>query len=227
MKPQTIALDVYGTLIDTSGVLSMLERMVGDRAKDLSDLWRNKQLEYSFRRGLMGRYVDFSIVTKEALEYSCQTHNITLTPHEVEQLMECYRILPAYADTSQGILQLKEAGHQVFAYSNGSRKVVTALLIQAEVYSLLDGIVSMEDVKTFKPNPIGYQHFCDSANTVPEEAWLVSGNNFDVIGAKSFGMHAAWLKRNPDAIFDPMGYTPSLTISALTDLAKALDQYKV
>ena len=136
MKPQTIALDVYGTLIDTSGVLALLEHIVGDRAEDLSTLWRSKQLEYSFRRGLMDRYVDFSIVTREALEYSCQMHNITLMDHEVAQLMDHYRILPAYADTPHGILQLKEAGHQVYAYSNGSRQATTELLVQAQVYPL-------------------------------------------------------------------------------------------
>ncbi len=225
MKHQTIALDVYGTLIDTSGVLTLLETIVGAQAKGLSDLWRSKQLEYSFRRGLMDRYVDFSIVTQEALEYSCRAHNIKLTSDESKQLMHQYRILPSYPDTKIGVQQLREAGHRVYAYSNGSNRAVTDLLMQAEVFPLLDGVVSMEDVKTFKPSPKGYRYFCECANTDPHDAWLVSGNNFDVMGARSFGMNAAWIKRNPDGIFDPMGYDPTITISALTDLTTSLDQF--
>ena len=225
MTSQTIALDVYGTLIDTTGVLSALTRIVGEQqAAPLSNLWRTKQLEYSFRRGLMGRYVDFSVVTKEALEHSCQVFRINMKPSDVDQLMQEYRTLPPYIDAKHGVEQLKESGHQVYAYSNGSNKAVTELLRQAAIHHLLDGVVSMEDVKTFKPNPIGYNHFCKSTGSEPQHAWLVSGNNFDVIGAKSFGMHTAWLKRNPDAIFDPMGYEPTLTISTLTDLAHAIDE---
>ena len=225
MISQTIALDVYGTLIDTAGVLSALAQIVGEQqAASLSNLWRTKQLEYSFRRGLMGRYVDFSVVTKEALEHSCQVFRIDMKPSDVDQLMQEYRTLPPYRDTKHGVEQLKESGHQVYAYSNGSNKAVTELLKQAAVLHLLDGVVSMEDVKTFKPNPIGYNHFCESTGCKPQQAWLVSGNNFDVIGAKSFGMHTAWLKRNHDAIFDPMGYEPTLTISTLTDLAHAIDE---
>ena len=225
MTSQTIALDVYGTLIDTAGVLSALTRIVGEQqAAPLSNLWRTKQLEYSFRRGLMGRYVDFSVVTKEALEHSCQVFRINMKPSDVDQLMQEYRTLPPYIDAKHGVEQLKESGHQVYAYSNGSNKAVTELLRQAAIHHLLDGVVSMEDVKTFKPNPIGYNHFCESTGCKPQQAWLVSGNNFDVIGAKSFGMHTAWLKRNHDAIFDPMGYEPTLTISTLTDLAHAIDE---
>jgi len=226
MISQTIALDVYGTLIDTAGVLSTLTHIVGEQqAEPLSNLWRTKQLEYSFRRGLMGRYVDFSVVTKEALEHSCKVYKIDLKPTEVDQLMQEYRTLPPYRDTKHGVEQLKQLGYRVYAYSNGSNKAVTQLLRQAAVHHLLDGVVSMEDVKTFKPNPIGYNHFCQSTDSKPQHAWLVSGNNFDVIGAKSFGMHTAWLKRNPDAIFDPMGYEPTLTISTLTDLALAIDEF--
>ncbi len=226
MISQTIALDVYGTLIDTAGVLSTLTHIVGEQqAEPLSNLWRTKQLEYSFRRGLMGRYVDFSVVTKEALEHSCKVYKIDLKPTEVDQLMQEYRTLPPYRDTKHGVEQLKQLGYRVYAYSNGSNKAVTQLLRQAGVHHLLDGVVSMEDVKTFKPNPIGYNHFCQSTDSKPQHAWLVSGNNFDVIGAKSFGMHTAWLKRNPDAIFDPMGYEPTLTISTLTDLALAIDEF--
>ena len=225
MKPQIIALDVYGTLIDTSGVLSLLQELVGEQAQKFADLWRSKQLEYSFRRGLMNQYVDFSIVTKEALVYSCQVFKIELDADAINRLLHQYRILPSFDDAQQGVELLKQSGHSVYAYSNGSRKAITELLTQAEVLPLLDGVVSMEDVKTFKPNPIGYQHFCQSANADPQNAWLVSGNNFDVIGAKSYGMQAAWLRRSNQSVIDPMGFDPTITISTLSDLSNALDQY--
>lgn len=224
---QTIALDVYGTLINTSGVLSWLRKNLGEKAEPFSEIWRTKQLEYSFRRGLMDRYVDFSIVTKEALEYTSLALNIQLNASEQAELLHQYRILPAFEDVIVGVENLKAAGHQVYAYSNGSHKAVAELLEQAKVLSLLNGVVSMEDVRTFKPDPIGYRHFCDTTRSEVQHTWMVSGNNFDAIGARSFGMQTAWLKRNPSGIFDPMGFEPTISISTLSDLARAIDQFLI
>jgi len=224
MPTQTFALDVYGTLIDTTGVLKTLEQMIGSRSKEFSYLWREKQLEYSFRRGLMNKYVDFSIVTKEALEYCCLSLNLTFNESQKRELMDSYKTLPAFEDAMEGVVNLKERGHRIFAYSNGSRNVVNNLLKKAKILNLLDGIVSMEDVKMFKPSPIGYAHFNQSTNSKPENSWMVSGNNFDVIGGLAYGMNGVWLKRNPAAIYDPLGFEPSLIVEKLTDLAEAFTE---
>ena len=98
------------------------------------------------------------------------------------------------------------------------------LLQHADILSYFDGIVSMEAVQTFKPNPKGYAYFVEKTNTDKSNSWLVSGNSFDVIGALSYGMNAAWLQRNPSTVFDPMGFSPNLTIDSLTKLKQAIDK---
>lgn len=226
MQPQTFALDVYGTLIDTSGVLVILKKLLGEKAETFSDLWRNKQLEYSFRRGLMNKYVDFSIVTAEALEYCCEAMEVQLEKDQKAALMNQYKSLPAFADAVKGVQHLKAAGHRLFAYSNGSHKAVRGLLEQANILGELDGVVSMEDVRMFKPSPIGYRHFCKTANTKPKDAWMVSGNTFDVIGAAAYGMNTVWVKRDTEAVFDPMGFEVTKAVAQLTELVTVLSSYQ-
>lgn len=114
-----LAFDVYGTLIDTSGVLSSLERLVGDKAAAFSTLWRDKQLEYSFRRGLMQNYQDFSICTRQALDYTCEALETGLAAEDRELLLASYRILPAYPEVGEALSGLKKAGFRLFAFSNG------------------------------------------------------------------------------------------------------------
>lgn len=222
IEPQVIALDVYGTLIDTSGVLDVLRDVVGGQAEEVSSLWRTKQLEYSFRRGLMKRYVDFSIITREALTYSCNHIGISLSNSDEDQLLASYKSLPAFDDALAGVKDLKNQGHRIYAYSNGSHQAIKGLLSQAGILPLLDGTVSMEDVATFKPSPEGYHHFCTTTGVDPSVAWMVSSNTFDVIGAASAGMKTAWLHRNKESTFDPMGYEPTVIIDTLDELSHKL-----
>ncbi|MDH3454359.1 MAG: HAD-IA family hydrolase, partial [Desulfuromonadales bacterium] len=100
---KTIAFDVYGTLIDTAGIVTALETLIGDRAVPFSDLWRTKQLEYSFRRGLMQNYRDFSVCTRNALDYCCEALQVGLSDTERGSLLEAYRHLPAFDDAKQGL----------------------------------------------------------------------------------------------------------------------------
>ena len=92
----TLAFDVYGTLIDTHGVVSKLQELIGAKAKDFSQTWREKQLEYSFRRGLMQNYENFAVCTRHALEYTCSYYKVTLTIEHKHELLDCYRTLPAF-----------------------------------------------------------------------------------------------------------------------------------
>jgi len=215
---QTLAFDVYGTLIDTTGVFKNLQDIVGDRARSLMKRWRDKQLEYSFRRGLMNLHVDFFICTRQALEFCCNSMNIDLTEDQINTLMKAYTSLPAFPDVEQALTECRKDGHNVYAFSNGSLKAVQHLLEQAGLSTLFDGMISTEDVKMFKPSPVVYKHFLDATGTKKQSAWLISGNTFDVIGALSFGMHAVWVRRSADAVFDPWEYPPTATISGLTGL---------
>ena len=222
---QTLAFDVYGTLIDTSGVYKTLERSIGAETPSFMEVWRSKQLEYSFRRGMMNTYVDFAVVTRQALDYCCLYFKKDLAETEIKDLMNAYKVLPAFADVKATLQDLQKEDYASFAFSNGSAQAVTALLEHTDIIKLFDGVVSVEKTKMFKPNPLVYQHFNDSTNSEKENTWLISGNPFDVMGALSYGMKAIWVKRSDEAVFDPWGMEPTAVVSTLTNLKTILTTY--
>ncbi|MEZ5480428.1 MAG: haloacid dehalogenase type II [Thiolinea sp.] len=222
--PQTLAFDVYGTLIDTHGVVTALQSMVGTQAPAFSQTWRDKQLEYSFRRGLMQRYQTFAVVTRQALDYTCQHYGLDLSAAQRDELMALYRVLPAFADAEPALQALKAAGHRLYAFSNGTAAAVEQLLVHAGIRDYFLGVVSVDDLQTFKPNPAVYQHFLQQATARAEDSWLISGNPFDVLGALNSGMHAAWIRRSPAVVFDPWEQAPDRVLGGLGELLPALEQ---
>ena len=214
----TLAFDVYGTLIDTHGVVTTLQTMIGDQAQAFSQTWRDKQLEYSFRRGLQQDYQHFGICTRDALEYTCLFYQLELSAAQKDELLAVYRVLPAFDDVEGALESLKQAGAKMYAFSNGNAEAVEGLLQHAGIRDYFDGVVSVDPLQTFKPNPAVYQHFLAESDTTAEQAWLVSSNPFDVIGAVNIGMHAAWVRRSEAAIFDPWGVEPTVTVSGLGEL---------
>jgi len=218
----TLAFDVYGTLIDTHGITFALERYVGNKAPEFSRMWREKQLEYSFRRGLMQNYESFDICTSNALDFTSSYLKIPLAQSDKDTLMGHYKILPAFADVDKGLAKAKEYGFRMYAFSNGRADAVKALLKHADILDYFIDVVSVDEVKSYKPNPGVYSHFLRRAGATGTHAWLVSGNPFDVIGAISSGMRAAWVKRSPDALFDPWGIEPTLTVNNFASLAEQI-----
>ncbi len=220
----TLAFDVYGTIINTSGVFDTLEHMIDDTAKPFMDTWRSKQLEYSFRRGLMKKYADFSVCTKDSLEFCCQMFHTDLSTRQKDALMDEYSVLPTFPDVETALKSLKGSGHRLYAFSNGSEKAVSNLLTNAKIIDRFDGIISVENIETFKPNPLVYEYFNRETNSAKSDSWLISSNPFDVIGAISYGMRSAWVQRSLDAIYDPWGFESTTIINKLTDLSLKLEQ---
>ncbi len=218
----TLAFDIYGTLIDTHGVKTLLGTMIGEHAGEFSNMWREKQLEYSFRRGLMQNYRDFSVCTRDALEYCCRRLGYDLSSEQKHALMQEYRMLPAFPDVGPCLASLTEQDYRIFAFSNGSADAVTGLLEHAQIDRYFHGVVSVDELKSFKPNPAVYAHFLRSSGATGAQAWLVSSNPFDVIGAVSAGMSAAWVRRSADAVFDQWGIEPTITINSLTELGSGI-----
>ena len=223
----TLAFDVYGTLIDTTGITSALKEYVGESASQFSTIWREKQLEYSFRRGLMQNYRKFSVCTKESLEYTCMTLGIELSADNKNELMLGYRKLPAFSDAEEALPQLQSAGFRLFAFSNGPAEDVSALLENSGIAGYFKDVVSTDEIKSFKPNPAVYAYFLRKSGAKTGEAWLVSGNSFDVIGAISAGMNGAWVRRLETTIFDPWEIEPSVTVKTLKDLQSAVQGYSI
>ncbi|HET8789987.1 MAG TPA: haloacid dehalogenase type II [Modicisalibacter sp.] len=213
-----LAFDVYGTLIDTHGVVEELKDRVGDQAAAFSQRWRDKQLEYTFRRGLMGAYADFAQCTREALEFVDRAMATHLSETDKDRLMTRYTRLPAFPDVVEALERMAEIGIRRVAFSNGSRQAVTGLLEQAKIIQHFDDIVSVEEIKRFKPDPAVYAHLRSRLETATNDTWLISSNPFDVIGAKHAGLHAAWVRRSAEAPFDPWGGEPDVTVTDLDEL---------
>ena len=218
----TFAFDVYGTLIDTDGVVPQLCEWIGSRAEKFSKTWRSKQLEYSFRRGLMRQYENFALCTRQALEYCCTDYEVSLSSEQKDTLLQSYRSLPAFADVEESLGALQAEGHHLFAFSNGTSEAVEEVLHANGLFEWFEGVVSCDALKTFKPDPDVYHYFMREAGD-SKDAWLVSGNPFDVIGAISAGMKSAWVKRSDRVVFDHWGIEPTVTVSTLSELCEKLD----
>jgi len=222
----TLAFDVYGTLIDTQGVVVMLREIIGDKAELFSRTWRDKQLEYAFRRGLMRKYATFATCTEDALAFAAAFHKVSLTKSQRDILLDAYRSLPVFEDVKDGLSGLKEAGHDLYAFSNGTEASVKELLISAEISEYFTGIISVDEVRSFKPDPDVYEHLLLKTGSTIDDTWLISSNPFDVIGAISVGMRSTWLQRSKESIFDPWGIEPTVTIETFRDLKRVIEMDK-
>ncbi len=221
----TLAFDVYGTLIDTNGVVTALQKLTGNRAEKFSQTWRDKQLEYSFRRALMQNYENFAVCTAQALDYTCAFYKVSITAEQKAELLDIYRVLPAFSDAIDGLTDLKSNGYRLYAFSNGREDALEMLLENAGIRELFLDVVSVDNLRTFKPSPATYCHFLRQAETTGNSGWLISSNPFDVIGAISAGMKGAWVQRSPQAIFDPWAIEPTITVSNLTELNEKISDF--
>lgn len=218
----TIVFDVYGTLINTRSVERALGSLVGPKSGVVSELWRQKQLEYSFRRGLMREYRDFSVCTHEALLFACESNGVQLSTLEQEQAMHAYTELEPFDDVKDGLADLLSSKLRLFAFSNGSRTDIEALLRHATLRESFIDVLSVEDVRSFKPDPLVYEYLVKQCGVPAGDIWLVSSNPFDVIGAAHYGLRTVWLRRDPTTIFDPWGVEPDLVLLGLDDIASKI-----
>lgn len=219
----TLAFDVYGTLIDTNGVIMALNNMIGDEAAEFSRIWREKQLEYTFRRAAMKRYQNFSVCTQDALNFTCAALNIILSDANKRALIEAYRVLPVFPDVIEALDKLNSADYRLYAFSNGQANAVKSLLEHAGILHYFLDVVSVDEIKTFKPDPAVYHHLLKRCASAADSSWLISGNAFDVMGAKSAGLRGIWLQRASNAVFDPWeGFTADARITALTHIHDAI-----
>lgn len=219
----TFAFDIYGTLIDTSGITRNLTDLVGDQAGLFSSRWREKQLEYSFRRGLMKDYVNFSVCTRQALLYTSTQMELPIDDTAVAELLEAYRHLPAFPEVPVALEKLRDAGHRLYAFSNGAPDDLQVLLDSAGIRDLFIDLVSVHEIRTFKPDPATYRHFLTRSGAPPDRCYLVSSNPFDLLGAMAASLRSAWIRRSDANHFDPWDRPPELTFASLTELQRAFD----
>jgi 2-haloacid dehalogenase len=217
----TLAFDVYGTLVNPAGMSEHLTQDVGPKAGEFAEYWRGKQLEYSFRRGLMKHYADFSVCTSDALNFTCLRFKAAISAERRSELLRLYQHLPQFDDVAPGLHSLG-GEFRLFAFSNGKRSDINAILSNANILNYFDGIVTADDIRSFKPDPAVYSYARRATGAWSAPCWLVSSNPWDIIGARSAGLSAAWVQRSEASIYDPWGIEPNLTVRSLVELNSAL-----
>lgn len=216
-----VAFDVYGTLIDPIGIAEEIDRTLGGRGRELAALWRNKQLEYSFRLTVMGAYRDFRWVTDRALRFTAASAGVELTEDAVRHLIDRYDELPAFPDALPALALLRADGHRPAVFSNGSPDMIERLMRNSGLGTHIDRRISVDEVRAFKPAPAAYHHAARSLGVAIGEVTLVSCNPFDVIGANAAGMRTVWVNRTA-ATYDTIGDPPHAVVTGLADLPDVL-----
>jgi 2-haloacid dehalogenase len=220
MKP-ILAFDVYGTLVDPMGMAELLAPDAGKSADSVSAQWREKQLEFSFRKGLMRMYEDFGACTRQALRYAMACHGLELSPEREDELMGAYLSLPAFDDSLPALKSL-EGDYLMYAFSNGTYPALEKVLGHNDLLAMFDGLVSVDDIKSFKPDPAVYAYARRATGAMDQPLCLVSSNAWDVIGARAAGLMAIWVQRDPGKIFEDWGIEPNAVIRSLSELPATL-----
>jgi len=213
MSPEALVFDAYGTLFDVHSVLRRCESFFAGKGAQLSQLWRAKQLEYTWQRSLMQRYVPFSTVTREALAYACDALGLELTAERMEALMGEYDMLATYPDVAGAFERF--AGRKLAILSNGSPDMLAPLVASSGLK--LDAVLSVDEVKTFKPAPEVYGLAVSRLNVARERIGFVSSNCWDALGASSYGFVSFWINRT-GAPLDRLGVQPRQVVKALHEV---------
>src|SRR2546426_503945 len=216
---KAFAFDAYGTLFDVFSVTALCEQLFPGKGNTLAQLWRAKQLQYSLLRSLMGRHKDFWQLTEDGLVYASKSLKLDLTPEKRKRLMEAYLSLAAFPDVKPGLEALKKHGLQLAILSNGEPKMLEAATKSTGISGLLDRIISVEEVKIFKPSPRIYNLGPERMNVSNTELGFVSSNSWDINGAASAGLITFWIQRSAGEPPEELGFSADQVVSAITDLA--------
>lgn len=212
--------DAYGTLFDVHSAVRRGGRSLGDRADKVSALWRQKQLEYTWLRSLMGAHADFWQVTDEALAYALGAHGVADRALH-GRLMDLYLTLDAYPDVAEALTRLRAAGKKTAILSNGAPKMLAAAVESAGLQALLDANLSVEDVGIYKPDRRVYGLAVERLGVPAPRICFVSTNGWDAHGAAHFGFQVAWLNRFGQPP-ERLPGAPAAVIESLRDLPPLL-----
>ena len=214
MTVDALVFDAYGTLYDVHSVIRRCETCFPGKGMQLSQLWRAKQLEYTWQRSLMQRYVPFSQVTREALAYSCAALGLELSVERMEALMSEYLRLEPFAEVPEALerLSMKRA-----ILSNGSPDLLDPLVRNSGLK--FDAVLSVDELKIFKPAPQVYELAVKRLRVPKERIGFVSSNCWDALGAKSYGFRVYWINRG-GAPLDRLGFTPDEQVKSLDEVLR-------
>ncbi len=213
MTCSVFAFDAYGTLFDVHAAVRLHAAALGPDAQRFSDLWRMKQLEYSWVRTLAGRYQDFWALTVEALDY-CYATFPNADPELRHELLQAYRTLDCYPEVPPLIRAAKQAGKKLAILSNGAHDMLDSAITAAGLSGLFDAVLSVDEIDAYKTDPRAYRLVTDHFSVKPEAVSFQSSNRWDIAGAAAFGFRAVWINRSgaPEEYSDmpPAAVLPSL-----------------
>src|ERR1700744_745310 len=238
---KAVVFDAYGTLYDVQSVAAITEEAFPGYGEIITQVWRIKQLEYSWLRSLMRRYEDFSVITRESLSYTLRLLGLYSDDSVFARLMDKYLHLDLYPDANAALAALK--GRKLAILSNGSTDMLNALVRNSGLDRVLDATISIDSRRIFKPAPDTYTLIEEKLGVAPAEVLFVSSNPWDACGAKSFGLNVAWIERvTPEAMalacvdsemvapltmfkairmqMDELGFEPDYRIHTLSELPK-------
>jgi 2-haloacid dehalogenase len=195
MPSSIYVFDAYGTLFDVHSAMARHREACGSDGDRMSELWRTKQLEYSWTLTLSGQYVDFWELTQRALDFAL-ARTPSVDRNLRQRLLDAYFELGAFPDASAILRKLKAAGHRTGILSNGSPAMLKGAVDAANVGTDLDAVLSIDAVRMYKPRREVYALVTDHFKCKPQDVTFVSSNRWDVMGAQAFGFRTAWINRS-------------------------------
>ena len=213
--------DAYGTVFDFASAAAGCRDVLGGQAERLTQLWRDKQLQYSWLRAVQGRHADFWQVTGDALDFTLDTLGLA-EPALRERLMRLYLELDAFPEVPAVLRRVKEAGLATAILSNGTPAMLRAAIGHAALAGAFDAVVSVEEVGVYKPDPRVYQLAVDRLGVASREIVFLSSNAWDAYAASAFGLKVVWCNRyaqrperlpgNPDREIRTLSELPPLVV---------------
>ncbi len=217
---KAIVFDLYGTLYDVHSVAARCDELFPGRGQEISGLWRQKQLEYTWLRSLMGAYAPFEEITEHALRYARNRLQLALDDDALVELSGEYARIAPYPEVPAALAELQGMGLPLAILSNGSARSIRSVVTHSGLESRFAHLLSVEDVEdaeVFKPHPAVYT-VAERKLNLPRSAILfVSSNAWDASGARHFGFPVCWIDRSGN-VFEELGETPDHVVSALDQL---------
>jgi 2-haloacid dehalogenase len=208
--------DAYGTLFDVHSVSVKAESEFNGYGKTISERWRKKQVEYFMLHQLTGNYKPFSEVTRNALLYTLKNLSLQINEDALNSLMQSYLELEVYEEVHATLENLQNQNKKQIIFSNGTYEMLNPLIEKRELNPLLN-VLSVDDVKQYKPAPAAYKYALETLGVDRDEVLFMSSNFWDITGASSFGFKTAWINR-AELKIDELGIKPDYIYKDLKGL---------
>jgi 2-haloacid dehalogenase len=196
---RAVVFDAYGTLFDIQSVAAVTEEAFPGYGEIVTQIWRIKQLEYTWLRSLMRRYEDFSVITRDSLAYTLRCLGLKSDADVFERIMDKYLHLDLYPDAAATLAAMQT--RKLAILSNGSTGMLNTLVRNSGLGRVLDATISVDSKRIFKPSPDAYALIESTLGVAPVNVLFVSSNPWDACGAKAFGLNVAWIERvTPEAM---------------------------